>query len=221
MLTCLDALFPTGVATAFSRSQAQAGKLAPCEEAFAGTLAPKRLAEFRHGRSCARAALERLGLDPSGIPAGGRREPLWPDGVVGSISHAGDAAAAVVSLSSRFAALGLDLEPATELDAELRPRVCRPEELSGLPAIPAMAGRRAKLLFSAKEAAYKALWPLLKQFLDFHDLEIRIGAGADSFTVISHAEGCPAEIAARIEGRFTEVDGLFATGVALRLRATA
>ena len=90
------------------------------------------------------------------------------------------------------------------------------EELEGLPLAASAAGLRAKLMFSAKEAAYKALWPSLRHFLDFHDIEVRIDLYAGRFAVISHTERCPGESEAQLEGRFLEVSGLFATGVALR-----
>jgi 4'-phosphopantetheinyl transferase EntD len=214
-LTCLDALFPPGVMTVLSLNGEDAGEPAPAEMSFANGLAPRRQAEFRHGRSCARAALARMGLGSVGIPAGRNREPLWPQGIVGSITHAGAAAAAAVGPASRFDSLGLDLEPATELETDLRARVCRPEELGRLPVPPGLAGRQAKLVFSAKEAAYKALWPLLRSFIEFHELEIQFDVPAGRFAVIPHSSACPAQTAARIEGRFMEISGLFATAVAL------
>jgi 4'-phosphopantetheinyl transferase EntD len=78
-----------------------------------------------------------------------------------------------------------------------------------------LAGRQAKLVFSAKEAAYKALWPLLRSFIEFHELEIQFDVPAGRFAVIPHSSACPAQTAARIEGRFMEISGLFATAVAL------
>lgn len=210
----LDALFPAGVATALSWSVPADCTLLPGEEPAAGAVAPARLAEFRHGRSCARAALARLGLDTVAIPVGRNREPVWPAGIVGSISHAGDAAAAAVSLASRHDALGLDLEPAMDLEAELWPRICRPDELAAFPA--AGAGRHARLVFSAKESAYKALWPLLRQFLDFNDLEIRFVGAGTSFRVVSHTNHCPATLAAQLDGRILEIGGLIATAATVR-----
>jgi 4'-phosphopantetheinyl transferase EntD len=212
---CLDALFPPGVATVLSLTIPAESGLLPGEEPSTGPAAPARLAEFRHGRICARAALARLGRGAVAIPVGQDREPCWPVGVVGSISHAGEAAAAAVSLASRHAALGLDLEPATGIEADLWPRICRPGEIAALPTT--RTAHHAQLVFSAKESAYKALWPVLRQFLDFHDLEIRFAGDQESFAVVSHAAACPAALAGRLDGRWLEVGGLIATAVTLRL----
>ena len=100
MNTVLDSLFPPGAATVLSLAAGEAGALTPVELGFTATFAPVRLAEFRHGRACARLALGRIGAGAHDIPVGASREPIWPTGVVGSISHAGTAAAAVVAWQS-------------------------------------------------------------------------------------------------------------------------
>lgn len=220
-LTDLDALFPTGVRTAMSRSPDAAGHLAPEETTIARAFSPVRLAEFRHGRSCARDALARLGATRAAIPTGSNREPIWPDGIIGSITHAGKTAAAAVCRSTQLASLGLDLEPAVELDPDLWRRVCRADELDRLRTSGNAPGVEARLVFSAKEAAYKALWPLTRNFLELHDLEIRFDMDAASFTVISHTDLCSPGLTARMDGRFMEITGLIATGVVLRAPGSA
>ncbi len=216
LLTDLDALFPASARSVLSHSRLTAAALLPTEAMLARTFNPGRLAEFRHGRSCARAALERLGVPPAPIPMGSNREPLWPDGLIGSISHAGETAAAVVGFASQLASLGLDLEAATELEKDLWQRICRPEELNQLRASARSPGLGVRLLFSAKEAAYKALWPMTRQFLEFHELDIRLDFGAHRFAVWSHRAGCVADIAAKMDGRFLVTGDLVATGVAIR-----
>ena len=65
---------------------AQAAIACPAEIARS---APKRQAEFLCGRIAAHEAMRRLGIEYWRAPIGiGRsREPLWPHGVAGSISH--------------------------------------------------------------------------------------------------------------------------------------
>lgn len=219
MLTTLDTLFAPGAATALSLSRTDCRPLTVEEAGISSNWDTRRIVEFRHGRSCARRALARLGVvrDVS-ILVGRNREPLWPAGVVGSISHADNMAAAVVARDTDFRALGLDLEPAQPLDQELLERVCRSEELDALPRDPLAARRQARLYFSAKEAAYKALWPILRHFLDFNELGIRFGPGAAAggFSVIAHSSACPPELAAALEGRYLQTPGFLATGVLLR-----
>jgi len=102
---------------------------------------------------------------------GPRREPLWPAGTVGSISHSGTMAVAAVAPISLLATIGIDIEPAEALDPDLLGHICRPTELARLSNKPD-AGLRAKLIFSAKESVYKCLWPATRQFLEFSDVEI-------------------------------------------------
>lgn len=217
MLTILDTLFAPGAATALSLSSADCRPLAVEETEISRTWDARRIVEFQQGRSCARYALARLGMTPDiAILVGRNREPLWPAGVVGSISHADNLAAAVVARDADFLALGLDLEPAQPLDHELIERVCRSEEIDRLPRDPLEARRQAKLYFSAKEAAYKALWPSLRRFLDFSDLGIRLDADARRFSIITHSSSCPPGMAEALHGRYLETHGFFATGVLLR-----
>jgi 4'-phosphopantetheinyl transferase EntD len=206
----LAGLFPPGVACVCSRAAPAGAALLPEEAAAATAFAPVRLAEFRPGRDCARRALLRLGVNAVAIPVGPRREPLWPAGIVGSLSHAGPVAAAAVARREAFAAIGLDIETDAPLDPALIGIICRPEEIHGLPA--AGAGARAKLLFSAKESVYKALWPLVQRFIDFQEVEVRLDARGDSFSVHAHGDSGLAQPVAAVRGRVAWRDGLVATG---------
>lgn len=212
----LDGLFPAGAVSILSQAAPVDAALLPAELAAARAYSPQRLREFIHGRACARRALVMLGAGAAPVTVGANREPLWPPGVVGSISHAGAAAAAVVAWQSTLLALGLDLEEDLPLEPELAGRICRPEERSALLAPSAEPGLVARRVFSMKEAAYKALWPLINRFLDFHDLEIRPGPQADAFSVVSRSDHCPGDLAARLVGRWTRHGTLLACGVAIR-----
>ncbi len=218
LTTTLDALFPANVATVLSLSPDDPVELGPRETAAAANFVPKRLAEFRHGRACVRRALMRLGATASDIPVGPAREPLWPVGIVGSITHDGNRAAAAVARATNFAALGLDLEPATPLEPALIPRICLPAEVECTALAAGDPGQAAKMIFCIKEAAYKALWPELRLVLDFHELEILLEAGSSEFRVISRSGRCPAGLAARIAGRYLCLQDFFVAGAALPAR---
>jgi 4'-phosphopantetheinyl transferase EntD len=216
----LDALFPSSMRTVLSRQVPATAELLPAEQQAATHFVAARLDEFRHGRDCARRALRRLGIRPVAIPVGTHREPIWPDGVTGSISHAGTAAAAAVARRCDALSLGLDLEPDLPLDADLVTRICRPSEIERELATCNQSGQVARLLFSAKEAAYKALWPVIREFLEFHDLEVSIDHERARFAVLSRTPRCPANLAQRLEGRFGRAHGLLATGVILPAATT-
>jgi 4'-phosphopantetheinyl transferase EntD len=104
--------------------------LFPEEAAAVHRAAPVRLATFRAGRGCARAALTDLGSTEFAIAVASSGAPIWPPGFAGSIAHTNEIAAAVVARSDAGAALGLDIEGDAPLDdATMVQIVCRPEEL--------------------------------------------------------------------------------------------
>lgn len=146
--------------------------LLPSEEVAMRRAVPSRRAEFTAGRAAARLAMQRLGLSPQAIPSAPDRSPVWPAGVTGSISHAAGICAAVLSRDPA-ATLGLDIEEATPLDEDLWPLVLTPSELLALnDHPPAERGRIAKRIFSIKEAAYKAQFPLTGAVISFQALEV-------------------------------------------------
>ena len=164
-------LLPGGVAVSVGCIAGSSSTLDESERPATARMSPQRLREFTQGRAEARAALGALGAPTGPLPMGTDRAPIWPPGYVGSISHAGDIAVAAVASRGQIAAVGVDLEPAVPLEPELLSRVCRPEELARLRAVPTPA-LHAKLIFSAKESVYKCLAPVLGLFFEFADLEI-------------------------------------------------
>lgn len=164
---------------------------------------PKRIAEFRAGRAAARAALAELGLPDRPIPAAPDRAPIWPHGLQGSISHSDSLCLAVVG---RCRGIGADLEEATPLDPDLRAAVLRPEE-AGATAL------EAKLIFSAKEAAYKAQYALSRRLFDFQMLSITLDGPA--FTARFAAEVPPFPAGRVLQGHWAAGAGHFLTLVTL------
>ena len=131
----------------------------------------RRRAYFALGRAAARDALVELGLPAAPIGRGPAGEPLWPDGVVGAIAHAGDIAVAVVGRTRAYAGLGVDVEErARGPSARAARLVARPSEMAWLEAAP--DPRRLTMLFSAKEAVFKAVFPLERVWLGFGDAEL-------------------------------------------------
>lgn len=151
--------------------------LFPQEVSTIARAVPKRRREFAAGRRAARAAMAELGLPPEPILRGKQREPLWPEGIAGSIAHCDTLCIAAVSRAHR--SLGLDIEPATPLAADLEDVVCTPAERAWLDTQPAATrGLHAKQIFSAKEAVYKAQYPLTGRMIGFEEVDITF-AGAE------------------------------------------
>jgi 4'-phosphopantetheinyl transferase EntD len=134
----------------------------------------KRQREFLAGRWCAEEALQCLGAGSTDVAMAKDRTPIWPVGVVGSITHTGDFAAAAVAWAADIAGLGIDseqiIDPAAARDIA---EICMVDEAT---LFKAAHGRSfcefCTLVFSAKEAVFKCLFPLTRKFLEFSDVRI-------------------------------------------------
>lgn len=184
--------------------------------------APRRRLEFAVGRACARAAMSALGHARAPLPRDQDRLPLWPDDLVGSITHTDTwAAAAVARREDGFASVGIDLEPASELEVGLWSSICRPEEQARLASIRGMTpGLAAHLAFCMKEAAFKCQFPLSRAMLEFADLEIDVDAAAGTFTATFRAPAPPFRADDQLAGRFILSDDHIASAVAIMTERT-
>ncbi|GGP95473.1 hypothetical protein GCM10010266_17910 [Streptomyces griseomycini] len=124
----------------------------PAEASAAASMPHRRRQEFLAGRHAARRALRAVGLDCGEIPRSGRL-PVFAPGRPASISHSSGIAVAVARAPGRDTPLGCDLElrPLPRGAARL---VLRDDE-EGL--LYDTCGWSVTALFSAKEAAWKAL----------------------------------------------------------------
>lgn len=144
-------------------------------EQIAGAVAGRR-ADFAWARACAREAMTRLGVPSGPIVRGGRGMPVWPPGLVGTLTHTDGLRAAALAPADRVRSVGLDVEPHEALAAGVLEAVSLPEEAAWVRAISAEMGsvHWDKLLFTAKEATYKAWFPLTRRWLGFEDAHITL-----------------------------------------------
>lgn len=192
--------------------------LFPEEEAVLARAVDKRRREFTTGRACARAALARLGIAPVPILPGARGAPQWPSGVVGSITHCDGYRAAAVAWADDVTALGLDAEPNEPLPDGVLAVVTLPAERDRLAALAQELPARAdaavcwdRLLFCAKEAVYKAWYPLAGRWLGFEQADVTIDPATGRFTAQLLTDG-PVD---SFTGRWLARGGLLLTTVAL------
>lgn len=213
ILAALTQLFPAGVKGALSDPQKLGPGLMASEKPAIANARAARQTEFVAGRRAARRAMAALGLAPAPIPAGPDRAPIWPTGVIGSISHTREVCVAVVALESAARSLGVDVEFATSLEPDLMAQICSPLEQSRIEG-PEMA-LHAKLIFSAKEATYKAQYPLTGQLIGFDHLDVTLDLENNRFTAIFlHDTGCFVAGTA-ITGQFAKAAEHFVTGVCI------
>lgn len=167
-----QALFPPGAEVAVVSIDA-APPAWPSEAAAVASAVPARQAEFAAGRAAARAALEALGLPPVAVPALSTRAPGWPAGIAGSICHTDGLALAVLAPRRQCLSLGLDAEPDEPFPEELVDSVTLPQERRWIAAQPDRA-RAARLIFVAKEAAYKCQFPASQTLIGFDAIRIEL-----------------------------------------------
>lgn len=169
-----------------------------------------RRREFTAGRSAARAAMAALGLPACPVPMDPDRAPRWPKGLCGSISHTRTAAVALVSREADAPGLGVDIEEDTPLEADLWNTVLTATEQAWLAGFSAPdQGRIAKAVFSAKEALYKAQYPLTGQMLTFHD--VQLAPARNGFTVLQLQTSAALDAGAILSQRIAGLVASFAS----------
>jgi 4'-phosphopantetheinyl transferase EntD len=147
--------------------------LLPAEiPAFAGSVLKVRRASGA-ARIVGRALLSRFGQASCAIPKSTAGMPVWPAGIVGSLAHDAKVAIAAIAAQSDFQSVGIDIEPAEALAPDLLDIVATAKERERIEDDPF----RGRLLFSIKEAVYKAVYPLDRMFLDHHDVEVSFADG--------------------------------------------
>lgn len=210
----IRALFPDDVAVAQSDPRLPAAGILPDEERFVRNAGETRRREFAAGRMAARRALASLGLPGTAIAAAQDRAPVWPQGVVGSISHCANLCLAAVAPAAAYRSVGIDVEPAEPLPEDILDTVCTPAERNWLETRPAAErGLLARAIFCAKEAAYKCQYPLTGELIDFHAFEIALEGGAFRATFLQTVGRFAA--GSDLEGRIAISDAFIVSAITL------
>jgi len=206
-------LLPPEVSAVAVRSDNPDAVLFPEEQALLDGAVDIRRAEFATARHCARQALRRIGLPDGPILRGPKREPIWPAGIVGSITHCTGYRAAAVAPTGAVLTLGIDAEPHAALPDRVRSYVLDDEERAWYAAAPPHI-HWDRLIFSAKESVYKAWFPLTRRWLGFDDASVAIDPATNSFHARLLVEP-PAGVPAEFDGRYLVEDGLVLTAIAV------
>jgi 4'-phosphopantetheinyl transferase EntD len=168
-------LLPASVSTEELWGPGDPATLDRSEEECTAGFAERRMQEFAAGRRCSRLALGQLGHEPSPLLVGREREPLWPPGFTGSITHTRRYCAAAVCHKGAIASLGLDVENVADVEPDLWPVFCTATELAWLAGLPLrLRGGMATVIYSGKESYFKCQFPLLRRHPDFLDVELAL-----------------------------------------------
>lgn len=209
-------LFPRGVAVEEHRPGQSVLPLLPEEMDLVRSAAPRRIRDFSAGRHCARLALSTLGFTGEPLLAGTHREPLWPTGTTGSITHTDGLCAAVAAKQTVCLSLGVDAEKIERITDEIWPQIRSKTETVRHRLLPdRQAQLAAALTFSAKEAFFKCQFPILRQWIEFQDVTLSL-QGLDSGTggtcMVESCSTIGALDLQAFEGRWVVDDGFVLTG---------
>ena len=145
--------------------------LSPEEHRQVARAVVSRKHAYSTGRYLAKRALGELGVSVSSIPTHPSRRPVWPHGVVGSITHSRRYAIAVLCLGTAIAGVGVDLELAGRVTGKIAETTMTESERAASatdwPPSPYTAN------FSAKEAVFKAVNPIIGLMVGFQEVEVR------------------------------------------------
>ena len=175
--------------------------LLPEERVHVANSVASRQTDFATGRVLARRLLRDLGYRDCAIEPDADRVPVWPTGVMGSISHTEGACLVAISADPSLRGVGVDVEVDEDRSVRFLERVTTPRERRSLGDDP-NAGRLATRLFSIKEAVYKACFPTLREFWAFHDVEIELDLSTGKF--LAHT---PESATGKVEGQQRLRDG--------------
>ncbi|MEO3870698.1 4'-phosphopantetheinyl transferase superfamily protein [Nonomuraea sp. B12E4] len=206
----IEELLPAGVRAAEVFDDELPVELFPEEAALMAGSSERRRRQFASVRGCARRALGELGVAPVPLLRGKNGAPRWPEGVVGSMTHCRGYRAAVVARAEHLAAVGIDAEPALPLPEGVLGLVTGPEERDMLARLPGRAPLD-RVLFCAKEALYKAWFPLTQTWAGFRDAAVEIEPGGGfAARMLLDASGRAPEV---FRGRWSVREGLILTVV--------
>lgn len=147
------------------------------EQDRAAQLPPLRRRDLVAGRAALHLAADALGLPEHAILSDDRGAPCLPAGWIGSVSHKGVRAAAIVAPADGTW-VGLDLELAAPPRQDIARRILTPREQAALPD----RGPAVTLRFAIKEAIYKAIDPTLRRYVGFTEVELDVGEGTATVT---------------------------------------
>lgn len=193
--------------------------LHPAEEAMVEHAVEKRRREFVTARACAHEALAALNQPLQAILSGPRGEPIWPTGIVGSITHCDGYRACALARSNELKSIGVDAEPDLPLPDGLLADIALPEEREQLRdlALRVPGTNWDRLIFCIKESIYKTWFPLAERWLGFEDAIVAIDWREASFSAQLLVPGpiVDGRELRSFRGRWLTAEGLVMAAIAL------
>ncbi|WP_062271073.1 4'-phosphopantetheinyl transferase family protein [Endozoicomonas arenosclerae] len=133
----------------------------------------KRIKEFLTGRYCAVSAMKLLcGIRYKQPGYGPDQEPIWPKGITGSISHTSEYCVAI-ACNNPNAIVGIDIENwlPNNVAKNISEQIVLKGELEFIECFDSYE-QFVTVVFSAKEAIYKAILSRVKRFINFSEVQL-------------------------------------------------
>ena len=215
----LGMILPADVESEVYFGETSGGLLFPEEEKIIAHTVEARRREYAAVRSCARACLERLGYPAGSDPARcGRCTHL-----AGRDTGQHDPLHRLGRSRGRYRptdlTIGIDAEPDAPLPDGVLGLIATAAEHDHLAAVHGPDDPNwDRLLFSAKEAVYKAWFPLVGEWLDHHDVEISFDPQHRTFTALLSRDDLilNGRHIHQLHGRWIRERGIVLTAVVLR-----
>ncbi len=179
----LSEKLPPGVVARFTTIGVNPKSLFSEEQAICKDYESGRIQEFSKGRYCAHECLKELNR-PQAIGKNPDGSPIWPEGIIGSISHSQHLAGAILSNKGTHASLGLDIEQIGRITPDLWHILFGAYELKLIGDQPLeLQNQFSTVLYSLKEAFYKMQYPITREGMEPKDLQVYLdNNGTVSFT---------------------------------------
>ncbi len=171
------------------------------KELLLHTAREKRQREFAAGRLAARRAIKENGHKPEYPAIGTGRQPVWPAGLTGSITHTSAIAIAAVASQNAVRSIGIDIEELQPLANSVVSSVLTAREIEQ----PGTDEDHALRLFSFKESIFKCVFPLYGEFIDFKEVEVLADRGGMTAACVD-PEHAAAGLIGKVRGDSRRVD---------------
>lgn len=186
--------------------------LSYCESQVVTNAVEKRRREYSTGRWLAHRVMRCFDVVDVDLLPDENRQPQWPSTLVGSITHTDTCAAVAVARKTTLLSVGIDMEHIGRVDQEIVPRLLTPSELR------TYTDTDPTLLFSAKEACYKFLFPLTGEYVDYQDVEVTLDFAHQNFSLRYVGERKANAVVERAFGAFRQDEKHWICCVAMRRR---
>ena len=189
-------VFADGVNYLLTPTDDYAVHLTSAEQVATRDMSEQRLRSYSTGRYLSHQLLANAGFPDTDVLSGDEREPLWPPGVQGSISHTDAWCLVAMTTAVRYCGLGVDIEQVQALESGLRDIVLTQQEQRDIAALPALSPLQQTsgntlsvtgwpaVYFSIKESLFKCRFPVERQWIDFHQATVSVDPDARTFSAV-------------------------------------